>query len=67
MKHNILVRQYLIKYDLRQSDLAKICKVHEATVSKWLNKKELPKEKQAELIAIIQKEGEKREQHTDRR
>lgn len=61
MKHNILIRQYLIRYGLRQSDLAEICKVHEATISKWLNKKELPEEKQLELIALIQKEGERSE------
>lgn len=62
MKHNILIRQYLVKYSLSQKDLAEICKVHEATVSKWLNKKELPKGKQLELIAVIQKAGEKNEQ-----
>lgn len=62
MKHNTLIRQYLAKYGLRQCDLAEICKVHEATVSKWLNNKELPEEKQIELIRIIQKEGEKHEQ-----
>ena len=62
MKHNILVRQYLIKYGLRQYDLAEILQVHEATVSKWLNKKELPESKQLELIKVIQKAGEQREQ-----
>ena len=61
MKHNILVRQYLIKYGLRQQDLAEICKVTEATVSRWLNRKELPERRQLELISIIQKEGEKNE------
>ena len=61
MKHNILVRQYLIKYGLRQRDFAEICKVTEATVSRWLNEKELPEERQLELIAIIQKEGERHE------
>ena len=62
MKHNILIRQYLIKYGLRQCDLAEICKVHESTISKWLNKKELPEEKQLEIIDKIQREGNKREQ-----
>ena len=62
MKHNILIRQYLLKYGLRQYDLAEIIGVHEATVSKWLNKKELPREKQLELISIIQKAGEQGEQ-----
>ena len=62
MKHNILIRQYLIKYDLRQCDLAEICKVHKSTITRWLNNKELPEEKQIELIRIIQKEGEKHEQ-----
>lgn len=62
MKHNILIRQYLIKYGFRQRDLAEILKVHEATVSKWLNKKELPEQKQIELISKIQRAGEQHEQ-----
>ena len=62
MKHNIIVRQYLIKNGLRQCDLAKICKVHEATISKWLNRQELPEKKQLELISLIQKAGEQHEQ-----
>ena len=62
MKHNILIRQYLIKYGLRQSDLAEILKVHKSTISRWLNKRELTEERQLKLISIIQKEGEKREQ-----
>lgn len=62
MKHNILIRQYLAKYSLSQKDLAEICRVHEATVSKWLSRKELPEQKQLELISIIQRVGEKREQ-----
>lgn len=61
MKSNNLVRQYLAKYSLSQRDLAEICRVHEATVSKWLNKKELPEQKQLELITIIQRAGENRE------
>lgn len=62
MKHNVLVRQYLMKYGLRQYDLAEILRVHEATVSKWLNKSELPEQKQLELISVIQRAGEQREQ-----
>lgn len=61
MKHNILVRQHLLKCGLRQYDLAEIMGVHEATVSKWLNKKELPEDKQLELVAVIEKAGEQRE------
>ena len=62
MKNNILVRQYLIKNGLRQSDLAEILKVHKSTISRWLNNKELPESKQLELIKVIQKAGEQREQ-----
>ena len=61
-KHNIIVRQYLVKYGLRQSDLAEIMQVHKSTLSRWLNKKELPKEKQLELISVIQEAGEHNEQ-----
>lgn len=66
-KLNTLVRQYLVKYGFHQYELAEILGVHEATVSKWLNKRELPEQKQLELIAVIQKEGEKREQYPNRR
>lgn len=62
MKNNKIVRQYLIKYELRQCDLAKILNVNKSTITRWLNNDELPESKQLELIKIIQKAGEQREQ-----
>ena len=62
MKYNNLIRQYLVKYGLSQSDLAKILKVHKSTISRWLNAKELPESRQLELISVIQKAGEQHEQ-----
>ena len=62
MNYNSLIRQCLAKYGLYQCELADLLGINKATLSRWLNKQELPEQKQLELISVIQKAGEQREQ-----
>lgn len=61
MEHNRLIKQYLVKYGVMQRDLAAALHVHESTVSRWLNKKELSEELQTALISLIRKLAQNKE------
>lgn len=65
IKHNIPIRQYLLENGLVQRDLAAALHVHEATISRWLNKQELSEEKKYLIIGTIKRLASVRKEDRD--
>lgn len=57
------IKLEMFKANLKQFELANLMKIHEGTLSKMLNRKELTKEKKKQILQIIK--GLKEENKND--
>ncbi len=58
------IKLEMFKANLKQFELANLMKIHEGTLSKMLNRKELTKEKKKQILQIIKELKEENKNDT---